>query len=247
MTKEESWLLKEKYNGIATEAFQKDCALLNAGEPLAYLIGWVSFLNAKIYLDSKPLIPRPETEFWTEEVLKEIEKTPAKNTRILDLCAGSGCVGIALLKNSESSTVDFVEIDEKHHATIAKNIRENGINPARTYVYGGNLFESVPTNQYDFILSNPPYIDPKHDRSEENVRAHEPHTALYGGTDGMEIIIGIINKAQNFLAPHGVCYIEHEPEQTKAIAVLATQKGFTSATKPDQFGNLRYTRLTRKN
>jgi len=66
------WLLKEKYHGVESEAFHADCARLATGEPLGYLIGHVPFLNCTIHLDSHPLIPRPETEFWTEQAIAEI-------------------------------------------------------------------------------------------------------------------------------------------------------------------------------
>lgn len=238
MNKDEAWLLNEKYNGMESAAFAEDCKRLAAGEPLAYLIGWVPFLDTKIALDSRPLIPRPETEYWVSEILTEIPEA----AHILDLCAGSGCIGVAVAKARMMARVDFSEIDARHHDTIAKNLAHNGITYERTRIFGGDLFEQV-TDRYDYILSNPPYIDPALDRTEESVRAFEPHHALYGGTEGMELVSRIIADAPRFLNPHGVLVIEHEPEQVESIRREADKAGFATETHTDQFGVLRFTRL----
>lgn len=242
MKKEANWLLQEKYHGIKNENFAKDLIKLNSGEPLAYVIGWTSFVHAKIWLDSKPLIPRHETEFWVEKTISEINQrleVQPMVLRILDLCAGSGCVGVAVLKNIQNIKVDFAEIDETHHATIKKNILENGIDFNRTKIFGGNLFENI-SEKYDFILSNPPYIDPKlSGRIQESVKTHEPDIALFGGTDGMEIIEKIILDAPKYLNPGGILYIEHEPEQTKKIKLLTPNvENFK-----DQYGVDRFSRI----
>jgi release factor glutamine methyltransferase len=164
MTQEETWLLQEKYKGEQNDAFFADCDRLKDGEPLAYLIGSIPFLNTTIYLDlpdrqagSKPLIPRTETEFWVEQIISQINKgqTFAVCSRILDLCAGSGCIGVAVLKNVPNVTVDFVEIDGHHHELIKKNILENNIDISRANIFGGDLFENI-TEKYDYILTNPP-------------------------------------------------------------------------------------------
>src|SRR3989338_975059 len=123
-------------------------------KPLAYVLGWIPFIYTKIYLDSKPLIPRTETEYWVDLVIKEIRNSGIKNPKILDLCAGSGCIGVAVLKEIPDALVDFTEIDASHHPTIKKNIRENGLVLSRANIFGGDLFEKV-SDTYDFILSNP--------------------------------------------------------------------------------------------
>jgi release factor glutamine methyltransferase len=241
MTQEQIWLLNEKYNGIESDAFYADMKRLESGVPLAYLIGWQPFCGAKIYLDSYPLIPRPETEYWTKLAIDEIVKM--KNPTILDLCAGSGCIGIAVLKEVLESTVDFVEIDKIHHATIRKNITENNIAENRYAILGGSLFEKIPvstgmtTQQYDAILTNPPYIDPKlSNRIGESVLKYEPKNALFGGDSGMELITEILAQIPRFLRPGGVLYIEHEPEQVEKIQKLLP--GIEP--QKDQFGVVRF-------
>jgi release factor glutamine methyltransferase len=240
MTQEEEWLLTDKYNDIVTPAFESDRERLRNGEPLAYVIGWIPFLDTRIFLDSHPLIPRPETEYWVAQACTEIRTS--KNARVLDLCAGSGCIGIALLHSIEDIHVDFAEIDASHHATILKNLHENGISTSQTQIIGGDLFSNV-TKQYDYILSNPPYIDPALDRATESVRVHEPATALYGGIDGFEIIARIITEAPAFLTPKGVLIIEHEPEQSASICHTASLSGFETEVCKDQFGVERFSLL----
>lgn len=247
MEEEKVWLLKEKYNGEKTEGFFADLKRLEAGEPLAYVIGFVPFLNTKIYLDSRPLIPRTETEFWVEKAISEIkldQKLVSRTPRMLDLCAGSGCIGVAVLKNVSGTHVDFVEIDDTHHATIQKNLEENGIPKSRANIVGGDLFQEV-TEKYDFILSNPPYIDPELNRTTLSVKMHEPAHALYGGDAGLHFLSKIIQEAPKFLTEKGVLYLEHEPEQKEALSLLALQCALQSESFPDQFGIIRYTRLSR--
>ena len=235
-------LLREKYGGVKSDAFYADCKRLALGEPLAYLIGWVPFLNCTIHLDSRPLIPRPETEYWTEQATAAIAASPKQSTRVLDLCAGSGCIGVAVAKAVPKATVDFSEIDNRHLSTIKKNLMENGIAPNRYNVHHANLFTELP-HKYDFILANPPYIDAALGRTEASVTEHEPYVALFGGEGGLEIVTRIIKEARTYLTDHGQLWLEHEPEQTTAIAELAETEGFAVTTKTDQYDTERYSVL----
>lgn len=252
LSKDEQWLLDEKYGGQTSDAFLTDCRRLQNGEPLAYVIGQIPFLNAAIYLDSHPLIPRPETEFWVEKAIEEIKSnqykarpcTSSNSLRILDLCAGSGCIGIAAAQSLPEAFVDFAEFYTSHHATIEKNITVNEIEKNRTRIFGGDLFETVE-NQYDVIFSNPPYIDSKLDRVAKSVKEYEPHSALYGGKNGMELIERIITEALKYLKANGLLYIEHEPEQSAEIKEIADKNGFTAITHKDQYGIDRYSILAR--
>jgi HemK-like putative methylase len=244
------WLLREKYNGEKSEAFFADCKRLAQGEPLAYLIGWMPFLNVKIRLGSRPLIPRPETEYWTAEAISAIREgnTPPlgleteRPLHILDLCAGSGCIGIAVAQATPTAQVDFGELDESHLPTIKLNLIENGIDLARTNIVHSNLFSHLP-EKYDYILSNPPYIDEALDRVEDSVRRNEPYVALFGGKGGLDVISAIIAQAPQHLSPGGQLWLEHEPEQSAEIQTQGAQHGFSVSTHTDQYSVERYSIL----
>lgn len=244
LNREEEWLLKEKYGGEKSEAFFTACQELANGVPLSYLIGYIPFLNTKIHLDSKPLIPRPETEFWVEKAVNIINQITTP-TKILDLCAGSGCIGVAAAKNCPLTQVDFAEIENRHLPTIEINCHENQIAKDRYQIFSGDLFTCLTDKKYDFILSNPPYIDPLLDRTETSVKNHEPSLALYGGKDGMELLIKIISQAPQYLNPNGQLWLEHEPEQAENIEAL-TNPHFIVTTHKDQYQVLRFSQLVLK-
>lgn len=246
---DEHWLLEEKYNGVKSEAFYADCKRLALGEPLAYLIGHTPFLNTTIYLDSRPLIPRPETEFWTKEVIETLnQSTPSlglstnRHLRILDLCAGSGCIGVAIAHAISDAYIDFAEIEKRHIDTIEKNVLENKISSSRVNIYHTNLFDKL-TEKYDVIVSNPPYIDSTLNRVHESVVDFEPHLSLFGGKEGMDVITEIIKESPRHLIAGGQLWLEHEPEQSVAISSLAKESGFSSTTHKDQYGIERYSVL----
>ena len=96
---------------------------------------------------------------------------------------------------------------------------------------------------YDFILTNPPYIDPELDRTEAAVVGFEPKIALYGGRGGLELINHIVTAAPAVLSPKGQLWIEHEPEQSKDIRAIATKNNFSCVTKKDQYNIERYSIL----
>jgi release factor glutamine methyltransferase len=249
--KEIEWLLADKYNGVKTDDFFSDCKKLALGEPLAYIIGWVSFLECKIWLDNHPLIPRPETEFWVEEAIAAIRggKTislgiETEPTKVLDLCSGSGCIGVSVAKSIPETCVDFGEIDVGLLPTINKNISENLLdaNLNKYHSIHTNLFSNLK-GIYNFILTNPPYIDKSLDRTDENVKTNEPYLALFGGIDGMEIIKNIIEESPQHLAQGGQLWIEHEPEQSETIVELGKGNNFTVSTHKDQYGVERYSIL----
>lgn len=248
MTRDERQLLEEKYAGKTTPAFEADRERLASGEPLAYVIGWQPFLGLKIWLDSKPLIPRPETEWWTEELLAAMSKwsgrpkggdprTFAKSGqqfRFLDLCSGSGAIGCALLKNVPDAQVYFGEIDPAHEKTIRKNIETNGLDSSRAEIRIGDLFEPFGDLTFDVIAANPPYI-PVARELPASVQEHEPTRALFAGTDGLDLIRRIAVELPRRLNPGGAAWIECDSAHAAAARALFAAQGLKAELRTDQY------------
>jgi release factor glutamine methyltransferase len=236
MTKDEQWLLDEKYNGKETSAgYETDKKRLVIGEPLGYVIGWQPFLNLKIYLDSRPLIPRPETEWWAEQLLEKISSTDLK---FLDLCSGSGAIGCAALAKLPNAEVYFGEIDPAHQATIQKNIRENKLDESRAHIYIGNLFEPFGDMKFDVISANPPYI-PIDRVLPVGVADYEPSLALFAGADGLDLVHRIAAALPERLNKGGVAWIEIDSEHVEASRELFTLQGFKAEIRNDQYAKPR--------
>ena len=205
--------------------------------PEAYQIGWVPFLSTKIYLDSHPLIPRTETEWWCEQAIAAMKGLTTPH--VLDLFSGSGCVGVAVLYHVPQAFVDFGELEARHLSTIEKNITLNS-DGSRTRVFQTDIWSNVPS-AYDVVLANPPYLaTSRNDRIEASVLKHEPHEALYAADDGYDLIQRTIDGLFSHLRPGGQCWIEHEPEHTARISVSARKLGLTATVHKDQYGVERY-------
>lgn len=210
----------------------------NSDLPAAYSDGQTEFLGCTIYLDSHPLIPRTETEWWTE---KCIEKMKGRNTplKVLDLFAGSGCVGVAVLKHVANANVDFGELEARHLPTIQKNIDYVG-GASRAQVLQTDVYSNI-TDTYDYVLANPPYLaEPRLGRIEESVLAHEPREALLAGNDGFALVEQTIRGLATHLNPGGEAWVEHEPEHSQPLQELAASLGFRATTHQDQYGLERY-------
>ncbi|MHB8710602.1 MAG: N5-glutamine methyltransferase family protein [Minisyncoccota bacterium] len=259
MTRDEQWLLEEKYKGLRNPYFEEGCRRLARGEPVAYLIGWQPFLGLKIYLDSKPLIPRPETEWWVEQLLISlVERELAgkkmgvglglaarsapifcpdseRQLRFFDLCAGSGAIGCAALAWLPNAHVSFSEIDPTHKATMLKNIRENNLDGSRADIRIGDLFEPFDDMKFDIIAANPPYI-PADRALPASVADYEPALTLRAGLDGLDLIRRIATELPKHLAEGGIAWIECDSAAAAAAAALFRDQGFRTEIRTDQYG-----------
>ncbi len=263
MTKDEQWLLEEKYHGKETAEYEADKADLVSGKPLPYVIGWQPFLGLRIYLDSHPLIPRPETEWWTERLLEHIkdresaesfsvvrlgqaarsatENDPANSQppmQFLDLCSGSGAIGCAALAKLPNARIYFGDIDPAHEATIRKNIRENALDASRAEIRTGDFFTPFAGEQFDIIASNPPYIPATRTLPAEVIE-HEPPHALFSGADGLDSIRRIAEELGTYLAQDGVAWIECDSTHATTACALFTSRGFHAEVRTDQYGRPR--------
>ena len=215
---------------------------LKTAEPEEYEIGWKPFLDTEVFLDSRPLIPRNETEHWVEKAIAEIPSE--KPLKCLDLFAGSGAIGIAVLKHRPLTHVDFGEINPAHFPTIGKSLLKNGIAESRTRFIETDVWSNI-TDTYDYIFANPPYLSKNRlERIQPSVLAHEPHTALFAEEDGFALIRKTIEDARKHLSEGGVLWIEHEPEHVEAILTLSKEKGFRAQTYQDQYKVSRFSSLS---
>ncbi len=240
-----SWLKRDKKHASFKE-LKRDVARLEKGEPLAYVIGWAPFLNCRIDLSKKPLIPRPETEFWTEKAIQDIKKAVVmtghnRPMRVLDVFAGSGCIGIAVLAKVPNARADFADIDKNALAQIRKNLKLNRISPRRYSVKHSDILKNVGMFKYDYILANPPYI-PSGRKKElsDSVVKYEPGAALWAGRDGLGVIRKFVREAKKHLAPGGRVYMEFDSAQKPEITALARKSGLKAVFHRDQFGRWRY-------
>lgn len=242
--REREWLLREKYSGKESPEYFRDLERLEGGEPLAYIIGWVDYLGCRICLSSRPLIPRPETEWWTERLIERLGEY-GSTVRILDLFAGSGCIGIALLHHLSNVSVDFGEIDPAHCQEIGRNIARNRIEPRRAAVIETDGFSDIH-NSYDIIVANPPYIPAdSHDTVEPSVLAHEPHRALFAEDGGMRHIETLLKDAHRFLSGKSELVLEFGMGQEDAIVRTAGEFGWNVEIHNDQYNIPRWGIFTR--
>lgn len=234
-------------------------------KPLAYIIGAQPFLGLKIYLDSKPLIPRPETEWWTEQLFNliisgnsEVFRRAAargtaifqqKNTRppnsagdirFLDLCAGSGAIGCAALARLPNAQVYFGEIDPTHEATILKNIRENNLDlPAGRQANRAHVYIGdlfEPFGDIEFdVIAVNPPYIPSDRVLPASVADYEPPLALRSGPDGLDLIRRIAHSARRRLAECGVLWCECDSEHAEAARALFQEQGFSAEIRTDQY------------
>ena len=244
--KEVEWLLKEKYNGIETPEFLADVERLKKAEPLAYVIGWIPFYGCTIDVTLHPMIPRPETEFWVERAVKELEALGKPTLRLADTFSGSGCIGVALAKHLPMATVELSEFDPKLTEQLRINAKLNGVENRTTCMQADAL--SGLSGLYDAIFANPPYIDPAAiPEMDASVINYEPHLSLFAGERGLTYVKLIIDTGAQYLVEGGTFYIECDAHQKDWIEELLSEYTGLSKGSPwkhefwyDQYDQVRF-------
>ena len=197
-----------------------------AGEPVAYLIGEWEFYGLPLDISESVLIPRPDTEVLVEQALSRLQNVA--EPRILDLCAGSGCVGLALAKHLPGSRVVLGELDEGALRICRQNIRRNDLT-GRVVSLQMNALEKPPAHlgEFDAIVSNPPYI-PDGDIAglDVSVRDYEPHLALKGGEDGLDFYRAICAQWRTALRADGRLLFEVGIGQADDVLRIMRSCGF---------------------
>ncbi len=227
-----------------SSAFANAAARLEAGEPLAYIVGEQYFYGERYKLNSDCLIPRPDTECIVERLTGLLPK----GTRFADFCTGSGCIAISTLCHTEGTTALAVDISVGALAMARENAALNRVADRIEFLQADLLSpEFDPGCRFDAVVSNPPYIRsgviPTLDVS---VRDHEPLRALDGGDDGMIFYRMLICRFDDFVVEGGVMLLEIGYDQREQIERLCANAGLTVSIERDYGGNDRAAIVTRK-
>jgi len=179
-------------------------------EPIQYLVGEAWFFSHPFTVDRRVLIPRPSTETLLEHALQSLrDRPPANETRIADICTGSGCIAISALKVLPGATAVAIDISNDALDVARANAERHSVLDRITFIEGDldGPLESEPP--FHLILSNPPYIpDHEWDSVEPNVKDHEPTLALRSGPTGLELVRPLIERTPAQLVPGGRLSIE---------------------------------------
>ena len=202
-------------------------------EPLQYVVGEVEFYNCKIQVDSRVLIPRPETEELVDIIVKEWK---GESPRIIDFGSGSGCIPIALARSLPHAIVRSVDISSEALEIARQNASSNGVDV--DFVQADMRNFTPDGGCYDIIVSNPPYVmDSEKAQMRENVLGHEPHLALFV-SDGepLEFYRPIADFASLSLSANGKVYLEINQQLGAQTADLFAAKGMHAEVRKDMFG-----------
>lgn len=190
-----------------------------AGEPLAYLTGQRAFWNLELAVTPETLIPRPETELLVETALAQLPAGPA---RILDLGTGSGAIALALTRERPDCTITATDASAAALAVAQANATrlELSVN-----LLEGDWYHAVGTEQFDMIVSNPPYIPEGDPHLEQGDVRFEPRTALVAGADGLAALRQITTGAPAHLASGSWLLVEHGYDQGYKVRELFAAAG----------------------
>lgn len=216
---DQTYLFFHQNEELDDKVLLASAALINertAGRPIQYVMGKANFYGIDLAVDERVLIPRPETEILVENVLKSADKEA--KFEILDLCTGSGCIAAAVAENLPNAHVTASDLSPKAFMLARYNIRPY----ANADIVRGDLFEPVAGRKFDYILSNPPYIPTKAiEKLQKEVKDYEPMMALDGGSNGLDIVIRILEQAPEFLNEGGSLYMEIGHDQSLQVLEFA--------------------------
>ena len=214
-------------DAVADTAMVLTQRILN-GEPLAYVLGEWEFYGMTLMVNSNVLIPRDDTCAVTDLAIQQALYL-GENPRILDLCTGSGCIGLAIATRVKDAKVTLADISRNALQVARKNISAQKLSGRVSCVQVNALEEPAAfLGKFDLIVSNPPYITTREMLElPHSVVGFEPRLALHGGEDGLKFYRSIADKFRSALKPGGYLCFEFGMGQGDAVCALLEENGFT--------------------
>lgn len=211
------------------------------GEPIAHIISQREFWSLPIRVNSSTLIPRPDTELLVETTLELFAiDLPDQKRNCLDLGTGTGAIVLALA--SEKPNWDFIAVDYSQDAVELAKSNQSQLGFKNLEIFQSNWFEKIPLQQFDVIVSNPPYIDSVDPHLFQGDVQFEPRSALVADENGLADIKKIIIGAKHYLIPQGYLLLEHGYDQAESVRKLLIENGYAYVeTRRDLGGNDRVT------
>lgn len=200
--------LLNKYN-------KENIAKIESGYPVQYIIGYVNFYGLKIYVNENTLIPRYETEYLIEKTLKYIDTYKFNNPKILDMCTGSGCIGLTLKSELPESIITLSDVSPSALKVAEENAKNLSLD---VNIITSDLFNNIKENDYDILISNPPYV--MEDEPLPKTVLHEPHLALYSKKSGTHHIEQILKNASIYLKNKFLIALEINEKSECALTKL---------------------------
>ena len=210
---------------------------LRSGEPLAYVLGEWEFYGLKLQVSPHVLIPRDDTCAVVQLAINQALFLP-ESPRVLDLCTGSGCIGLALASRIKDARVTLADISKDALAVAKKNAAANKL-PHITCIQADALKPAAPfLGKFDMIVSNPPYITAwEMDQLPDSVAKYEPHLALFGGEDGLDFYRSIAKNYKSALKPGGYLAFEFGMGQGDDVCRILTANGYTILERTKDFND----------
>ena len=213
---------------LAAEKVREGVHRLLNEEPLAYVLGEWEFYGLPLYVSPDVLIPRDDTCAVTELAINKslfLDKDP----RILDLCCGSGCIGLAIASRVKDARVTLADVSREALAVAKKNIARNKLG-GRVSTFQVDARKNVPgfLGKFDLIVSNPPYITAEDMKQlPKSVDDYEPHLALFGGEDGLDFYRCILKNFTSILKPGGFLCFEFGMDMGDSVCALLEENDYT--------------------
>ena len=201
---------------------------LRSGEPLAYVLGEWEFYGLKIQVSPDVLIPRDDTCALVQLAISQALFLP-ESPRILDLCTGSGCIGLAIASRVKDARVTLADISKEALAMAKKNATNNHLASPIACIQADALKPAAPfLGKFDMIVSNPPYITSwEMEQLPDSVAKYEPHLALFGGEDGLDFYRSIAKNYKSALKPGGYLAFEFGMGQGDDVCKILKANGYT--------------------